>query len=49
MISPYKLSATQGIVDFRLPIADLKEPFWLPKSSIENRKSKIDWVADGLL
>jgi len=26
MISPYKLSATQGIGDFRLPIVDLKNP-----------------------
>jgi hypothetical protein len=27
MISPYKLSATHSIVDFRLPIANLKERF----------------------
>jgi hypothetical protein len=26
MISPYKLSATQAIVDLQLPIAESKEP-----------------------
>jgi hypothetical protein len=33
MSSPYKLSATQGIVDFQFPIADLKNPLKVQRFS----------------
>jgi hypothetical protein len=40
MISPYKLSATQGIFDFRLLILDCrpKEATAIEKSKLENQK-----------
>jgi hypothetical protein len=49
MISPYKLSATHSIVDFRLPIANLKEGLESFKSATGNWQSPIPWVADGRL
>jgi hypothetical protein len=53
MISPYRLSATQVISDWRLAIADLRKPLEQPEgsnqSAIGNRQSAMFLpVADGL-